>query len=35
VTLFGATHAPAALQVDSGVKTLFWQRSGAQTVPWR
>ena len=31
----GATQAPLALQVDCGVKTLFAQRSAAQTVPGR
>jgi hypothetical protein len=35
VTVLGATQAPVALQVDSGVKTLFSQRSGAQIVPMR
>jgi hypothetical protein len=31
----GATHAPVALQVDSGVNTLLSQRAAAQTVPGR
>jgi hypothetical protein len=32
VSAFGATQAPVALQVDGGVKTVFWQRAGAHTV---
>ena len=35
VIVFGATQAPVALQVDSGVKTLFSQWAGAHTVPIR
>jgi hypothetical protein len=33
VTAFGATQSPVELQVDAGVKTVFWQRAGAHTVP--